>query len=109
MGRTRIVVAEDNLLVREGLVSLLSTVAGLDVVGTCATLPELLESVERLSPDVVLTDIRMPPDHEDEGIRAASVLRDTHPNVGVVVLSQFVEPEYALALLEAGTDRKSVV
>ena len=103
MGATRIVVAEDNLLVREGLVSLLSTVDELEVVGTCASLPELLESVERHAPDVVLTDIRMPPDHQDEGIRAAALLRESHPDLGVVVLSQFVEPEYALALLEAGT------
>ncbi len=103
MGPTRIVVAEDNLLVREGLVSLLSTVKELEVVGTCASLPELLESVERHAPDVVLTDIRMPPNHQDEGIRAASLLRDSHPELGVVVLSQFVEPEYALALFEAGT------
>lgn len=101
--RTRIVVAEDNLLVREGLVSLLSTVDALEVVGTCASLPELLEAVERHAPDIVLTDIRMPPDHEDEGIRAAALLRVSHPDLGVVVLSQFVEPAYALALLEAGT------
>ncbi len=101
--QTRIVVAEDNLLVREGLVSLLSTVAALDVVGTCASLHELLESVDRQCPDVVLTDIRMPPDHSDEGIRAAAQLRRSHPDLGVVVLSQFVEPAYALALLEEGT------
>lgn len=107
--RTRIVVAEDNLLVREGLVSLLATVDELEVVGTCASLPELLEAVERHAPDVVLTDIRMPPDHEDEGIRAAAVLRETHPDLGVVVLSQFVEPAYALALFEAGTKGRGYI
>jgi len=109
MGATRIVVAEDNLLVREGLVALLGTVDELDVVGTCASLPELLESVERHHPDVVLTDIRMPPDHQDEGIRAAALLRNSHPDLGVVVLSQFVEPEYALALLEAGTKGRGYI
>ena len=106
---TRLVVAEDNLLVREGLVSLLSTVPELEVVGTCASLPELVESVERHRPDVVLTDIRMPPDHEDEGIRAAAALRESHPDIGVVVLSQFVEPAYALALLEAGTKGRGYI
>ncbi len=109
MKPTRIIVAEDNLLVREGLVSLISTVPELDVVGTCASLPELLESVERHRPDVVLTDIRMPPDHQDEGIRAAALLRNTHPDLGVVVLSQFVEPAYALALFDAGTRGRGYV
>lgn len=108
-GATRIVVAEDNLLVREGLVSLLSTVDTLEVVATCASLPELLESVERRRPDVVVTDIRMPPDHQDEGIRAAASLRRSHPDVGVVVLSQFVEPAYALALLDEGTKGRGYI
>ena len=94
---------------REGLVSLISTVPELEVVGTCASLPELLESVERHRPDVVLTDIRMPPDHQDEGIRAAALLRDSHPDLGVVVLSQFVEPAYALALFDAGTKGRGYV
>ncbi len=106
---TRIVVAEDNLLVREGLVSLMSTVPELDVVGTCTSLPELLEAVERHRPDVVVTDIRMPPDHEDEGIRAARSLRRTHPDLGVVVLSQFVDPTYALELLADGTRGRGYV
>ena len=109
MQPTRIIVAEDNLLVREGLVSLLATVPELEVVGTCASLPELLESVERHRPEVVLTDIRMPPDHQDEGIRAAAMLRDTHPDIGVVVLSQFVEPAYALALFDDGTRGRGYV
>lgn len=106
---TRIVVAEDNLLVREGLVSLISTVAELEVVGTAASLQELVEAVPRHEPDVVLTDIRMPPDHRDEGIRAAALLRDTHPDLGVVVLSQFVEPAYALALFEHGTKGRGYI
>lgn len=103
MAATRIVVAEDNLLVREGLVSLIATQDDIEVVGTCGSLPELLESVERHQPDIVVTDIRMPPDHSDEGIRAARMLRDTAPDVGVVVLSQFVEPSYALELFDDGT------
>jgi DNA-binding NarL/FixJ family response regulator len=109
MEPTRIVVAEDNLLVREGLVSLISTVPELEVVGTCASLPELLEAVDRHRPDVVLTDIRMPPDHQDEGIRAAALLRNSHPDLGVVVLSQFVEPAYALALFDDGTRGRGYV
>ena len=109
MSAVRLVVAEDNLLVREGLVSLLSTVPDLDVVATCASLPELIETVDRHDPDVLLTDIRMPPGHNDEGIRAAEQLRTTHPDVGVVVLSQFVEPSYALALLDAGTSGRGYV
>lgn len=107
--QTRIVLAEDNLLVREGLVSLISTVPALEVVGTSASLSELFEAVERLDPDVVLTDIRMPPDHEDEGIRAAAKLRESHPDLGVVVLSQFVEPSYALALFEHGTKGRGYI
>src|SRR5690349_11841320 len=74
------------------------------VVGSCADLPPLLEAVEADPPDVVLTDIRMPPTSTDEGIRAATILRERHPSVGVVVLSQFAEPAYALALLESGSE-----
>ncbi len=99
----RIVLAEDNLLVREGLVALIVGVPDLDLVASCSSLPELLEHVDRFEPDVVLTDIRMPPDHQDEGIRAAETFRATHPTLGVVVLSQFVDPIYALALFDGGT------
>ena len=95
--------AEDNLLVREGLVSLIATQSDLLVVSTCGSLPELLEAVVQHGPDVVVTDIRMPPDHTDEGIRAAGMLRETRPDLGVVVLSQFVNPAYALSLLDHGT------
>jgi DNA-binding NarL/FixJ family response regulator len=105
----RIVLAEDNLLVREGLVSLIADVEDIEVVGTCSSLAELLEEVDRRHPDVVLTDIRMPPDHEDEGIRAAEGFRTTHPDLGVVVLSQFVDPVYALALLDGGTRGRGYV
>jgi DNA-binding NarL/FixJ family response regulator len=100
----RLVLAEDNLLVREGLQQLLSGIDGVELVGVCADLDELLESIDRQAPDVVLTDIRMPPTRTDEGIRAAARLRDTHPGVGVVVLSQHSEPAYVLALLDAGSD-----
>lgn len=105
----RIVLAEDNLLVREGLVSLISTIDDLAVVGTCASLSELLEAVDRHRPDVVVTDIRMPPTHRDEGIKAAAELRRSHPDIGVLVLSQFVEPAYALELLDAGSNGRGYV
>ncbi len=95
--------AEDNYLVREGVRRLLESRPGLDVVATCGDLETLLECVETAKPDVVLTDIRMPPDGTDEGIRAAQSLRSSHPDVGVVVLSQYTDPTYALALLEGGT------
>ncbi len=109
MAAIRIVLAEDNLLVREGLVSLISAVDDLEVVATCANYEELIAAAQTERPDVVLTDIRMPPDHQDEGIRAANELRDAQPELGVVVLSQFVDPAYALALLDAGTRGRGYV
>src|SRR3954447_24137755 len=102
----RLVLAEDSYLVREGVRRLLETRPQLDVVATCSDLPSLLAAVEAESPDVVLTDIRMPPDERDEGIRAARQLRETSPEVGVVVLSQYAAPGYALDLLEAGSERR---
>ena len=109
MAELRLVVAEDNLLVREGLVSLLSTAGDLLTTTACTSLDELYEAVDRDAPDVVVTDIRMPPNHRDEGIQAARRFRTTHPRLGVVVLSQFVEPSYALALLEDGTRGRGYV
>jgi DNA-binding NarL/FixJ family response regulator len=100
----RVLVAEDNLLVREGIVRLLDACADVTVVGVCSTYDELLASADTSEPDVVLTDIRMPPTGTDEGIRAASVLRESHPNMGVVVLSQYAEPAYAIALFEQGSN-----
>jgi DNA-binding NarL/FixJ family response regulator len=100
----RIVLAEDDYLVREGVRRLLETREHLEVVAACGDLGSLMEAVDAHSPDVVVTDIRMPPGAGDEGIRAAARLRDTHPQVGVVVLSQFADPEYALALLERGSE-----
>ncbi len=99
----RVVVAEDSLLVREGISAVLSTEHDVEVVAMCADLSELTASVDALSPDVVLTDIRMPPTGTDEGIRFAAELRERAPDVGVVVLSQYVEPAYAVDLLEAGS------
>ena len=103
----RIVLADDHYLVREGVRRLLETDPEIEVAATAEDLDSLLAAVDSEVPDVVLTDIRMPPTGVDEGIQAAARLRDTHPDVGVVVLSQFAEPHYALALLEAGTARRA--
>jgi DNA-binding NarL/FixJ family response regulator len=102
----RVVVADDNLIARQGVVQLLELEGDLEIVAVCGDLPEVLEAVEHHAPDVVVTDIRMPPSHSDEGIRVANRLRHTHPDVGVVVLSQYDEPVYALSLLDAGSDRR---
>jgi DNA-binding NarL/FixJ family response regulator len=100
----RLVLAEDNLLVREGLQQLLSGIDGVEIVGVCADLDSLRQTIVEQSPDVVVTDIRMPPTRTDEGIQAAAALRESHPGIGVVVLSQYSEPAYVLKLLEAGSD-----
>jgi DNA-binding NarL/FixJ family response regulator len=96
------VVAEDNYLLREGIRQLLEGVDEVELVAAASDLPSLERAIEEHQPEVVVTDIRMPPTGTDEGLRAAEKLRDEHPDVGVVVLSQFIEPEYALALLEKG-------
>lgn len=101
------VVAEDSLLVREGLSKVLELDDDIEVVALVEDLPGLLEAVERCEPDVVVTDIRMPPTGTDEGIRAAADLRRTHPGIGVVVLSQYVEPSYAMELLDGGSERRA--
>jgi DNA-binding NarL/FixJ family response regulator len=103
----RVVVAEDNYLVREAVTRLLDTHPDTTVVGSAADYDSLLAAVESDAPDVVVTDIRMPPTGTDEGVRAAVALRDSHPALGVVVLSQYVEPEYALALLDGGSERRA--
>lgn len=103
----RLVLAEDSYLVREGIARLLGTQPELSVVATCSDLGSLLAAVESERPDVVLTDIRMPPARRDEGIEAARQLRAASPEVGVVVLSQYVEPRYALALLESGSEGRA--
>jgi DNA-binding NarL/FixJ family response regulator len=99
----RVVLAEDNYLVREGVRTLVETESDLEVVGVCEDYDTLLAAVEDQHPDVVVTDIRMPPTGTDEGIRAAEVLRERHPDIGVVVLSQYSEPAYALAFLDGGS------
>jgi DNA-binding NarL/FixJ family response regulator len=102
-----VAVAEDNLLVREGLRELLSAIDGVQVVAACGDMDSLLGAVERLKPDVVVTDIRMPPTNTNEGIEIAARLRESDPAVGVVVVSQFSEPGYVLALLDSGSDRRA--
>jgi DNA-binding NarL/FixJ family response regulator len=99
----RVVVAEDNVLLRDGIARLVDSRADLELTGTAADLPTLLDLIERERPDVVVTDIRMPPSGTDEGIQAASRLRHEHPGIGVVVLSQYANPAYAVALLAEGS------
>ena len=99
----RLVLAEDHYLVREGIRRLLDAEPDIEVAAACGDLEALLDAVESEAPDVVVTDIRMPPGGVDEGIQAALRLRETRPDLGVVVLSTYSDPTYALALLEGGT------
>jgi DNA-binding NarL/FixJ family response regulator len=103
----RVVIAEDNALLRDGLVRLMDAQDDLDVVASCGDLPQLLRAVEDHRPDVVVTDIRMPPTGTDEGIQAAADLRTGQPDIGVVVLSQYANPAYALALLDGGSEGRA--
>jgi DNA-binding NarL/FixJ family response regulator len=103
----RIVVGEDNLLVREGITRLISSAPDLEVAASCEDLAALEAAIEEITPDVVLTDVRMPPTSTDEGIRLANGLRTSHPSVGVVVLSQYSDPAYVLALFALGSDRRA--
>src|SRR5690242_239287 len=98
----RLVLADDSYIIREGLQELVRGMEGITVVAACSDFETLKEAVERERPDVVLTDIRMPPTNTDEGIRMADSLRSTNPDTGVVVLSQYADAEYALALLDKG-------
>jgi DNA-binding NarL/FixJ family response regulator len=102
----RVVVGEDSLLVREGVAQLLAASPSVELVAACGDFDSLLTAIDQERPDVVLTDIRMPPTKSDEGVRVAARLRETHPEVGVIVLSQYSDPGYVLALLEAGSDRR---
>ena len=104
--RVRVVVAEDDFLVRAGIETVLAGLDGVEVVASCGSLPELLVAVDATEPDVVLTDIRMPPDGLDEGIRAATALRATHPRIGVLVLSLYLDVSAALTLVERGAARR---
>jgi DNA-binding NarL/FixJ family response regulator len=100
----RLVVAEDAYLIREGIRSALEPEhEEVEVCEYCPDLPSLLQAVEQHKPNVVITDIRMPPSNTDEGIRAATALRESHPEIGVVVISQYVSPHYALKLFEHGS------
>ena len=103
----RVVLGEDNLLVREGITHLLAGDDEIDLVGVATDMPSVLAACERLKPDVVITDIRMPPSHTDEGIRLANELLERDPAIGVVVLSQHSDPVYVLALLEHGSERRA--
>jgi DNA-binding NarL/FixJ family response regulator len=102
----RVVLGDDNLIAREGLLRVLERIPGVEVVATCSDLPSLRAAAVRLSPDVVLTDIRMPPTQTDEGIQLAAELRTTLPDVAVVLVSQHAEPTYALGLFEGGAERR---
>ena len=95
----RVVIAEDSVLLREGLASLLAQ-NGFDVVGVCENADDLLLKVRSYEPDVAIVDIRMPPTHTDEGMRAAREIRERHSEVGVLVLSQYVEAPYMMELLQ---------
>jgi DNA-binding NarL/FixJ family response regulator len=103
----RVIVADDSFLVREALEHLLATADGVEVVAACGDRDTLLAAVARERPDVVVVDIRMPPTMTDEGLQVAARLRDEHPGIGVVVLSQYAEPRYGLALLEHGSDGRA--
>jgi len=102
-----VVLGEDSYLVREGLRQVLANAPQVVVAAECGDADSLLAAVEERRPDVVLTDIRMPPTQSDEGIRVAAQLRATHPHVGVVVLSQYADPGYVLELLDDGSDGRA--
>jgi DNA-binding NarL/FixJ family response regulator len=99
----RVVVAEDSYVIREFLTATLSSTPQVELMAVCSNGKELETAIEVWDPDVVVTDIRMPPSGTDEGVRIAARLRESHPRIGVVVLSQYAEPAYALRLLEHGT------
>jgi DNA-binding NarL/FixJ family response regulator len=103
----RVIFADDSYLMREGVTKLLESQADIELVAVCEDFDSLLEAIETKDPDVVLTDIRMPPEGTDEGIRAAEYLREKRPGTGVVVLSQYSDPAYALLLLEKGSARRA--
>ena len=103
----RIVLGEDSFIVREGLREMLASAPELTLEAECEDAETLMREIDARRPDVVLTDIRMPPTHTDEGIRLAAHLRAAHPEIGVVVLSQFADPGYVLELLESGSDGRA--
>jgi DNA-binding NarL/FixJ family response regulator len=103
----RVVLADDNYLVREALKHLLDSDPRVELVATCEDGRQLAEAVEDQRPDVVITDIRMPPSHDAEGIEFANRMRVTHPEIGIVVVSQYADPRYGVALLDGGSDRRA--
>jgi DNA-binding NarL/FixJ family response regulator len=103
----RVVLADDSYLVREAITHVLDSEPGFLLVATCDDGESLLAAVDAERPDVVLTDIRMPPSGDDEGITIANRLRETHPEIGVVVMSQYADPRYGVALLEGGSERRA--
>ena len=102
MGRISVLLADDSLIVREGLRALLCATDDLDVVGVAGDFDQLVARADELTPDVIVSDIRMPPTFQREGIDAARLVRKRHPGTGIVILSQFDDPEYAIALLGEG-------
>jgi DNA-binding NarL/FixJ family response regulator len=103
----RVIVAEDSYLIREILATVLAGAPEVELIAVCTNGKELKTAIGVWNPDVVLTDIRMPPSGAEEGVRVAAELRESHPNIGVVVLSQYAEPAYALALLDKGTSGRA--
>jgi DNA-binding NarL/FixJ family response regulator len=103
----RVALADDSYLVREAIAHVLAGAPGVEVVAVCADRGTLMRAVEAEEPAVVITDIRMPPGRDDEGVRIAADLRDSHPAMGVVLLSQYLEPRYALDLLAGGSDGRA--
>ena len=103
----RVALGDDSLIVREGVRQLLDSDSTMEVIATAGDVTTLLDVCDREQPDVVITDIRMPPTNTDDGIRLAMDLRERHPDMGVVVLSQYSDAIYALALLERGSDRRA--
>ena len=103
----RVVLGDDSFLAREGITRLLESVEDVELVAVCVDVDELRAAVDRDKPDLVLTDIRMPPTNTDDGIRFAHELRTSHPDVGVVVLSQHADPSYAMALFAEGSERRA--
>lgn len=99
----RVLLGEDNALLREGIRGLLRSVDGIELVAACSALDSVLQSLDATRPDVVLTDIRMPPSHTDEGVQIARHCRTRYPTTGVVLLSQFVDPAYVRSLLSSGS------
>jgi DNA-binding NarL/FixJ family response regulator len=103
----RVALAEDSLIVREGIQQLLASADDIEITASCGDLDSLLEAIDGDPPDLVVTDIRMPPSGTDEGIQVAARLREQHSQIGVVVLSQYSDPGYVLALLDSGSDRRA--